>query len=603
MATKNIDPNLRLIGDYCKLEKNDVFRIPEYQRPYSWQFYQCDKLWQDIMDFIDSGAEDPYFFGTVIVDCSTPNKLNLIDGQQRTTTFLLLLKALQLYLFDAIENMEKTADTKALYKGLTNSYDKLFEILYKADEEKQEEINSDWKKAKGIMILENSSVNELVLFKNDFQKIIEAENYDDAERSVYKIPRKKLNNKYTNYFRNFDFFCDKLSELSESQLNQFAKTILTKCQIIEIKSWQIEQAITMFNSLNSTGMPLSDADIISAQLYSNSKDEDTFKHDWEYIKDMSNELCERKVVSIEGVLQQFMYINRTRNKEYKVGEVTVPGVRKYYTVEQAKLLKKPVELCAEFKKILNIWDKIKDYPVVKLLLKFNENFKLFFISHLMRFEVKDITKAKILPMAECLLRIFAMMELSDRGYSSREFKTFLFNENLKLVDPTYTNAKIQADFDKHITEYWNEDEIIKLALEYDKNILVFLHEYLYAKENGLKFDFNDKVNVEHIMPASGHNIDAIRQDAGIADIDEFDEYANMLGNKILLEEDINKSISNDWFKTKKGSKVSDKKGYIGSFYGMAQKMASYPKNVWKKSDIKKQTEEVAQRLANFILNK
>lgn len=603
MATKNIDPNLRLIGDYCKLEKNDVFQIPEYQRAYSWQFYQCDKLWQDIMDFMDSGAEDPYFFGTVIVDCSTPNKLNLIDGQQRTTTFLLLLKALLLYLTDAIENMKVTPDTKALKKGLTNSYDKLFEILYKADEEKQEKINADWKEAKGIRILENCSVNELANFKSDFQKIMEAENYDEAERSVYKIPRKKLDNKYTNYFRNFDFFCDKLEELSESKLNQFAKTILTKCQIIEIKSWQIEQAITMFNSLNSTGMPLSDADIISAQLYSNSKDEDTFKQDWEYIKDLSNDLCERNVTSIEGMLQQFMYINRTRNNEYKVGEVTVPGVRKYYTVEQSKLLKNPVELCAEFKKILDIWGKIKDYPVVKLLLKFNENFKLFFITYLMRFEVKDITKAKVQPMAECMLRIFAMLELSGRGYSSKEFKTFLFNENLKLVDPTYSNAKIEKDFNQHINENWTEDEIKGFVMEYDKNILVFLHEYLYAKENDLKFDFNDKVNVEHIMPASGHNRDAIRKDAGIADVEEFDEYANMLGNKILLEEDINKSISNDWFKKKKGSKVSDKKGYIGSSYGMAQKMATYPKNVWKKGDIKKQTEEVAQRLAKFILNK
>jgi Protein of unknown function DUF262. len=379
------------------------------------------------------------------VDCSIPNKLNLIDGQQRTTTFLLLLKALHLYLADAIDNMEVTADTKALYKGLSNSYDKIFAILYKADEEKQEEITQDWNNAKGIVILENRSVNELAYYKSDFQKIMEAEDYDEAERTVYKIPRKKLDNKYTNYFRNFDYFCSKLEELSESQLNQFAKVLLTKCQIIEIKSWQIEQAITMFNSLNSTGMPLSDADIISAQLFSNSKDEETFKNDWEYIKDLSNELGERKVVSIEGLLQQFMYVNRTRNKSYKLGEVTMPGVRKYYTVEQVKLLKNPVELCTEFIKILKIWDKIKDYPVVKLLLKFNENFKLFFISYLMRYELKDITKAKVLPIAECFLRLFAMLELSGRGYSSKEFKTFLFNENFKLVDADYSNSKIEAD--------------------------------------------------------------------------------------------------------------------------------------------------------------
>lgn len=82
MSTKTIEPNLQLISEYTKLGQNDKFCIPEYQRGYAWTTAQCDKLWQDIEQFIDSGAEDPYFFGTVIIDCSTSNCLNLIDGQQ-----------------------------------------------------------------------------------------------------------------------------------------------------------------------------------------------------------------------------------------------------------------------------------------------------------------------------------------------------------------------------------------------------------------------------------------------------------------------------------------------------------------------------------------
>ena len=95
---------------------------------------------------------------------------------------------------------------------------------------------------------------------------------------------------------------------------------------------------------------------------------------------------------------------------------------------------------------------------------------------------------------------------------------------------------------------------------YDKNILVFLNEYLYAKENHLTFNFESNVNVEHIMPASGHNIEIIRMDASIETKQEFDDLANQLGNKILLEENINKSISNDWFKTKKGIRYKANKG-------------------------------------------
>lgn len=92
---KNIEPKLKKIGDYLKLEEDTVFTIPEYQRAYSWGIDNCDKLWQDINDFVESESKDRYFFGTIIINCQdNDTKYGLIDGQQRTTTFLLLLKAL-----------------------------------------------------------------------------------------------------------------------------------------------------------------------------------------------------------------------------------------------------------------------------------------------------------------------------------------------------------------------------------------------------------------------------------------------------------------------------------------------------------------------------
>lgn len=601
MATKNIEPNLRLISEYTQLGKNDRFRIPEYQRGYSWTTVHCDKLWQDIESFIDSGAEDPYFFGTIIIDCSTDNCLNLIDGQQRTTTFLLLLKALHLRLKEALDKLKVGPETKALWMGLTKSHDTIFSILYKADDEKQVEIQQDWNNALGITILENASINEL--YKADFQKIIEAETYDDAEEAVYKIPRKQKDNKYTNFFRNFKFFYEKLRLYSESNLNNFAKIFLGKCQIIEIKSWQIEQAITMFNSLNSTGMPLSDADIISAQLFSKEDNKDAFIEKWQDITILANELSQKKVVTIDSVLQQFMYINRAKNNHYKMNEVTTPGIRKYYTIEHSELLNEPMKLCNSFEKILHIWNRIKDYPVIKLILKFNENFKMFMMAYLYRFDEERICPELVTPIAECMMRLFAIIELGNVGFSSSSFKTFLFNENFRLVDDSYSIDKIEADFDRHIETNWKKQDVIDYLKEYDKNILVFLNEYLYAKEQNRNFDFDERVNVEHIMPASGHNIDSIREDAQIKTKEEFDELANLLGNKILLEENINKSISNDWFKTKKGNTIQSKRGYKGSRYGIALDLSKYPKDKWGKKDIENATAVVAERIANFIFKK
>ena len=134
------------------------------------------------------------------------------------------------------------------------------------------------------------------------------------------------------------------------------------------------------------------------------------------------------------------------------------------------------------------------------------------------------------------------------------------------------------------------------------NILVFLNEYLYAKEKNISFDFSDSVNVEHIMPASGHNLDAIRKDAGIDTKEEFDEVVNSLGNKILLEENINKSIGKEWFETKKQTSVKQKSGYKDSKFGIAKSLIEYPSKKWEKKDIEMATSRAAKRILKFLFN-
>lgn len=596
---KEIEPKLQTIGVYLK--KTDIFTIPEYQRAYSWTTSHCDKLWLDVENYISQNAEDPYFFGTIIIDCSTAGRLNLIDGQQRTTTFFLLLKAMHLRIVDVLENMADTEEAAGLKRSLQQSLDAIYEILYRADVRKQIEIEKDWRCAQGITILENNSINEL--HKDELKNILEARTYADAERAVFKFPRKQKDNKYTNFFRNFKSFYEKLLHYQESHLDVLANGFLSKCQIIEIKSWQIEQAITMFNSLNSTGMPLSDADIISAHLFSHASNKDEFKGIWEPIIQSADKLAQNKIINIDNVLQQFMYINRSKERQYSEGELTTPGVRKYYTVLYPELLETPDTLCDKFSKILRIWDKIQSYSIVKLMMKFNENFKLFLISYLFRVPEDEITESNITPIVECLLRLFALLEVGDYSYSSRYFKTFLFNENFKLVDEAYKIEGILEDFNKHISSTWKEEDVLTYLMEYDKNILVYLNEYLYAKEHKKPFDFTpEKVNVEHIMPASGHNIESVRVNANLSK-EEFEDLVNLLGNKILLEEDINKHIGMDWFQTKKGTLVQDKKGYVGSSFGIASALSSYPSNLWQKQDIEAANEKAATRICRFIFNK
>lgn len=317
---KNIEPKLKKIGDYLRLEDDTIFTIPEYQRAYSWGIEHCDKLWQDITEFADSESKDRYFFGTIIINCQKDDaELALIDGQQRTTTFLLLLKALLLKINNAIEEPNKDDESEGLYRGLQERRRRIMGILYKAETEDISDI-PDLEKDKVICnrvsILKNNSINEV--YKLELQTILKAVNFEEIEKSVVKIPYKQKDNKYTNFFKNFKYFYDKIAELKERQLNKIAKEFTDSCEVIEIKSWQVEQAITMFNSLNADGLPLYDSDIIAAKLYANAafkNKESEFKEKWEDFLKQIGELKFTKTATIDSILMQQMYYERAKRRE------------------------------------------------------------------------------------------------------------------------------------------------------------------------------------------------------------------------------------------------------------------------------------------------
>ena len=610
---KNIEPKLKKIGDYLKLEEDTVFTIPEYQRAYSWGIDNCDKLWQDINDFVESESKDRYFFGTIIINCQdNDTKYGLIDGQQRTTTFLLLLKALLVRINIAIERTASDEDSASLCRGLQERRRRIMGILYKAETEDisdKPDAAKDAEICRRGIILENFSINEQ--YKTELSTILQATDYASAEARVIKIKYKQKDNRYTNFFRNFKFFYGKISELSDSQLNSIAKSITDNCEVIEIKSWQVEQAITMFNSLNSDGLPLYDSDIISAKLYAEAENrgkEKEFADLWKQLNNCVNELESTRIADINSILMQYMYYIRTVNKE-TISEtgainVTTPGLRRYFTEINKMPITDPIGMCSDMVKLAKVWKKVSEYPQMKVLLKFNENTKLFLASYFFRFDEDNITEELVEPILECLLRLFSLLELVDVGYSSKYFKTFLFGAEVKLVSKSTTVDAITQDFNEHIRSNWDKETIWAALHDYDGNVLVYLNEFLFAKEKGLSFTLGTKYDIEHIMPYSGNNLQEIRKDAEIDSEEEFYGVVNKLGNKILLEEKINRAIGNEWFRTKVSTKLENKTGYIDSKYPIARalvsKYQSANKPYWKKDDIMSATDKASDRIVRFI---
>ena len=73
----------------------------------------------------------------------------------------------------------------------------------------------------------------------------------------------------------------------------------------------------------------------------------------------------------------------------------------------------PIGMCSDMIKLAKIWEKVSEYPQMKVLLKFNENTKLFLASYFFRFNDDDIKEEIIAPVLECLLRLFSLLELVD----------------------------------------------------------------------------------------------------------------------------------------------------------------------------------------------
>lgn len=230
--------------------------------------------------------------------------------------------------------------------------------------------------------------------------------------------------------------------------------------------------------------------------------------------------------------------------------------------------------------------------------------KLFLASYFFRFDEDNITEEFVEPILECLLRLFSLLELVDVGYSSKYFKTFLFGTEVKLVSKSTTVDAITQDFNEHIRSNWDKETIWAALHDYDGNVLVYLNEFLFAKEKGLSFTLGTKYDIEHIMPYSGNNLQEIRKDAEIDSEEEFYGVVNKLGNKILLEEKINRAIGNEWFRTKVSTKLENKTGYIDSKYPIARalvsKYQSANKPYWKKDDIMSTTDKASDRIVRFI---
>lgn len=250
MAQKVLDPHMWNLETLFKL----IYEVPVYQRPYSWDKEQVEILLNDIAEaYASEDKEEGYYTGNIIVyDVDDKvngiiSKYDIIDGQQRITTFsLILFSVYYLALISGVLETDMTINRVkgALWKILNRSYRKDLPVVT---------LNSIERKCFGD------------LFNKGFDDAKELEAFCRQYKTTSIFEDRVL--------KNFLYITERLKDTvvaqDSSSILDYADYLLQYVHFIVIEAnCKRNKVFSMFESINSKGKKLEDIDLIKTYIFS-----------------------------------------------------------------------------------------------------------------------------------------------------------------------------------------------------------------------------------------------------------------------------------------------------------------------------------------------
>ena len=509
-------------------DKKSDFLIPDYQRPYAWTETECLTLWDDLFEFAipENNADkfnkdDEYYLGPIVTFKNDDGKLEIIDGQQRLTTLMLLLRAFHVkFLFAQDENTVKTRESieKCIWK--TDEFGKPNKDELKIDSE----VATDGDKEEFLQILKTGTVEK-------------------SQKSKYAI--------------NFRFFQEKIEKFV-AQFPMYSAVfpirILNNCILLPIEADNQNTALRIFSTLNDRGMPLSDADIFKAQFYkfySNQGNKEYFIKKWKELEDICSKIFRSSTGSpMDELFTRYMYYERAK---MGIKSSTTEALRKFYEKNSYELLKNNTIL-ENLECLAMFWEDI-------------------YTQNEARFSQEVLRKLYILNYAPngmwtYFLSVYFMQNKDENGILEKSSLLAFLNKSIAFIwsyaivnpgvnalrTPIYAEM-INIVNNKPVTfdEFKFDENVIRKAIDnfsflnqrpITKSMLT-LWAFSNDEQELLKID--DSYEIEHIFAKN-------RQFPGSGLINP--NNLEVLGNKSLLEKEINIRASDYKF-------VDKKKFYIG----------------------------------------
>lgn len=541
------------------------FSIPAFQRPYSWKVEQCDQLWTDISDFFDGrqSGDEQYFLGSIVV-YQEGEEWYVVDGQQRLTTLMILIKIL----------FEINATMTILQR-----------FLNRIDPNTGEVMIGELRLKPG----QNTSADRNDLA--DFQQLLEQPDSVD-KNSKFRQNYDSLKIKAQNWF-------DDNPDIEKRQ--EFLKTFREHVVLLPIQCDSLDDALALFQIINDRGMNLVFADIFKAQIYRVVVDDKTkeksFVNRWSNLKEydylfrlfMHISRADEGIISNEGDLRK--YITEKHLQDSKHLEENWDSIIRSLEVCHWANWSVP-NLCSND----NPTAQADETIYRQILKKYAPNaywqypLHVFIHKHVVgevdSFSFPESKEREYIELLKNTVRYFFMKDVVYRKIDAVRATTFkvckAIANNENYIAEYKSNAKNDiADFNQKV-------EAHDYVTAKRRNRLVLINSL--PDEEQARKDYAEVLlsgcHIEHILPRKWNSYDEWNQES-------YNQHIDTIGNLVPLEWKLNIAASNEFFARKQ-------ERYEKSQVHDACVLSKKDPSNWYPSDVENRQKESIERLKKFF---
>ncbi|GHR59103.1 hypothetical protein JP0101_08620 [Helicobacter pylori] len=513
-------PDKKSLKKILVVGNDTYYQIPIYQRPYQWGKEQCEELLNDLFENYEDHREDDYFCGSlVLIQSDKDNKTDIVDGQQRLSTFILLAKVLATLYSDRLDPI-------------------IQEYLQESWSDRHEDGEKKKRKRLDFDLVGSNA-------KKDFQDALDF--FDDLDASKGEGSKSNDPSKGKNsYLKNAICLKNYLEKKEIEDINDFIQWLYLKVNFITITCSDTDMALRIFNVLNARGLPLHATDIFKGELLkklTEEKEQEELATRWENLR----QKCLDNGFAMETLFSQHLtYLHPKTSKE---------RMKTRLNTQFDELQKSPLEYLDVVEDFYNVYCEALEMQdrYAHLLSYLEDN---YWRAILCASILHDYSESEIEYLKELLVKFYYQHWVAGQAKSTREQTCCNIINALKEkknIDDIISIARKNLD-EYSVTQHFKEK--LRDSLVYKKQptknpwikpVLILVEYFMSDDPNPKRIQTND-FHVEHILPQKPTLSSQWAKDFSE---EERERYTHSLANLTLLGGKKNTKASNLDFKDKK----------------------------------------------------